>query len=278
MISKRRLMNLVSLVAVLFSAVAASEAFAQTGGVGLNPARQEVEILPGSERTVAFRIEAAPSDTPVRGRILLSPTDWGIGSEGTVSYTAPGAAPDSASSWMTFSPSAMTISSGESQTVRVTVNVPELAKPGVYRTAIFVQERPPAAPPAPGQYMLFVRFRYVFTLYVIVPPVSAAAEFVDVHLNSKSSGVEFEMKNTGGLHLRPRLSWSIRTIEGTEVARVKEQESTVLLPASTLTQLSPIPDALPAGQYEITAHIDFNNGMPIQAIRRVIEVRPHVAE
>lgn len=274
MIRNRRLLVHVAITVAVLSLAGTAPVFGQTGGVGLNPARREVEILPGSERTVAFRIEPAPSQAPVQGRILLSPTDWTISEHGTVSYTEPGTTPDSASSWMTFSPSALTISSGQSETVRVTVKVPELAKPGVYRTAIFIQERPPATPPAPGQYVLYVRFRYVFTLYVIVPPVSAAAEFLNVHLDAASSEVLLEMTNTGALHLRPRFSWSIHAAGGTEISAARAQESMVLLPGSSLTQRSSIPNVLPAGRYEVVAQVDFNNGRPAQVIRRQVEILP----
>ena len=90
--NRRSFVHLAISLAVLLSAGTA--AFGQTGGVGLNPARREVEILPGSEKTVSFRIETAPSETPIHGRILLSPTDWAIDAQGSVSYTEPGTTPD----------------------------------------------------------------------------------------------------------------------------------------------------------------------------------------
>ncbi len=101
--------------------------FAQGGttGMGLNPSRAEVEILPGTEKTLAFEIESPPSNSPVRGRLLLSSTDWTISEDGAVQFPDPGTLPDSASRWIVFSPSAVSISSGQKQMVRVTVSVPE---------------------------------------------------------------------------------------------------------------------------------------------------------
>ena len=59
-------------------------ALGQTGGMGLNPARLEVVVLPGQETTVAFEIESAPSDVTVRGELVLSLTDWEVSEDGSV--------------------------------------------------------------------------------------------------------------------------------------------------------------------------------------------------
>src|SRR5437867_3341694 len=94
---------------------------AQTAGLGLNPARTEVEIMPGGEKTVSFRIESPPAEEAVRGRLLLTPYDWTIDEEGVAQYAYVGSLPNSASSWIVFSPTAVSISSGQTQPVRVTV-------------------------------------------------------------------------------------------------------------------------------------------------------------
>lgn len=245
---------------------------ARTAGLGLNPARIEVEILPGGEKTVGFRIESPPSDAPVQGRLMLSLTDWNIDEQANVSYLDPGSLPDSACPWIVFSPAAVNISSGESQLVRITVRVPESARPGVYRSGILVQERPPATPPKPGEHVLYFRFRYAFTLYVIVPPVAGRGELLDVRLEEGAGGVALvcRMQNTGSRHVRPRISWSIRDGEQQPVAVLKNKESTVLLPFSTVTVRFPVAGSLPPGRYEIDAQVDFNDGGSLQAARRAV--------
>src|SRR5688572_32579755 len=91
--------------------VSAGSVFGQTGGMGLNPSRLELEIGPGQEKTTAFEIESPPSDVTVRGRLLLSLTDWDVSEEGSLNYVDPSSLPQSASSWVVFSPSAVTIAS-----------------------------------------------------------------------------------------------------------------------------------------------------------------------
>lgn len=128
--------------AVIVALLVSASGVAQTGGLEIFPGRLEVEVWPGHERTVAFQIASPPSESAVRGRLLLSVTDWNLNEDATTFYSDPGTQPNSASGWIVFSPTAITITSGESHQVRVTVRVPASVEPGVYRTAIFVQERP----------------------------------------------------------------------------------------------------------------------------------------
>src|SRR5689334_15132535 len=168
----------VSIALILLAAMipAAIEARAQTAGLGLDPGRVEIDVIPGHEKTIGFTIDSPASEATIRGRLLLSTTDWNVTEDTRIVYSDAGTTPNSASPWVIFSPAALTIASGQRQLVRVTVRVPSGTAPGLYRTAIFVQERPPAAPPQNGEQLVYVRFRYVFFLYVTVSPVSVQPE------------------------------------------------------------------------------------------------------
>ena len=126
--------------------------------------RIELEARPGDEQTGSFMIEAPPSDTAVSGRLILSLSDWQVAEDTTVRYHDPGSQPNSASAWLTFSPTDLTISSGHQRLVRVTARVPQSAAPGVYTSAVFVQERPPSNLPKQGEQRLYFRYRYVVTV------------------------------------------------------------------------------------------------------------------
>src|SRR5207302_5766201 len=140
-------------------------------------------------QTISFKVDAPPSEKEVRGRLLLSLTDWTVSEETTLAFSDPGTHTDSASKWVVFSPATFSIASGQSQLVRVTLRVPRETAPGTYRTAIFVQERPPAQLPKSGEHNVFFRFRYVFTLYVLVGPVAAHGELTDARLRLVQSGL-----------------------------------------------------------------------------------------
>ena len=245
----------------------------QTAGLGINPGRAEIEMKPGQEKTIAFDIEAPPSDVPMNGRLTLTLTDWQIDEEAGVTYSDAGTQPDSAAPWMVFSPAASNISSGQKQVVRVTVRVPQDAHAGVYRTGIFIQERPPATPAGREDHLVYVRFRYVFFLYVVVPPVSVQAELMDVILQNEPRGLHLicALKNTGSRHARPYITWTIRGEDQQVIYSMKQYEATVLLPFSSINERFPVTD-LPPGRYEITAQVDFQDRAALQSITRIVKV------
>ncbi|HEX4997573.1 MAG TPA: hypothetical protein VFY29_05080 [Terriglobia bacterium] len=231
-----------------------------------------MEVVPGQSKTASFLIESPPSDADVQGRLILTLTDWKILEDTSVSYHDPGTQPRSASQWLIYSPSDLTITSGQQRLVRVTANVPEGALPGVYTSALFVQERPPARLPRVGEQLIYFRFRYVVTIYVIVQPVSGKGEITDFRLTRDAQGARLvaRLKNTGTRHVRPVISWFLRSDQAELIAE-KNVEATVLLPEATTDETLVIPNLLP-GEYEIEAQVDFHDGQPVQSIKRKVEV------
>lgn len=260
-------------VAAMLVALCGISGHAQGGGLGLNPGRAEIEIMPGEEKTIGFHIDSPASEKPVRGHLLLSLTDWKINQDTSVNYVDAGSLPDSASKWVMFSPSAVSIESGQSPLVRVTVKVPEGTAPGVYRAGIFVQERPPATPPKAGEHVVVFRFRYVFNLYVVVGHLAGEGHVVDLRTTPQRDGLRItcQMKNTGTRHVRPYIDGNVRDLQGNVVASFKHLEATVLLPASTTEEPILVND-LPPGRYQIEAQVDFQDGHPIQAVKGTAEV------
>jgi P pilus assembly chaperone PapD len=235
--------------------------------------RLEMEVVPGKSKTASFLIESPPSDVEVRGRLILSLTDWQIHEDTSVAYLEAGTHAKSASPWIVFSPSDVTISSGQERLVRVTANVPVGTPPGVYTSALFVQERPPARLPQKGEQLVFFRFRYVVTIYVIVQPVSGKGEIADFQVERNAQGLHLvcQLKNSGTRHLRPYISWFLRS--GTEeLIAEKNVETTVLLPASTTKESLVIPMPLSPGEYEIEAQVDFRDGQPLQSLKRKVDI------
>lgn len=253
---------------------------AQSPAFSIYPMRIELEAGPGTEKTAAFEVRAAPSPVAERGRLVLSLTDWKIREDGSVTYAAPGSTERSASPWIIFSPAALTTEPGRDQLIRITVQVPEKTEPGVYRSGLFIQERPPATPPGSDERVILLRIRYEFTIYVIVPPVSAHPELVNVEVdgNGHPPSLICEMKNTGSGYVRPIVSWNIRR-RGlpASVATKGKREATVLLPFSTLREsyslqnLAPVP-----GSYEVSVIVDFQDGQPQQSMTRAFEVADSV--
>jgi len=248
----------------------------QTPAFSVNPGKMELEVNPGTEKTAAFEITAASAPVPERGRIMVSQTDWSILEDGSLTFKQPGSSQEpSASSWITFSPSAFTLESAQTQLVRITVTVPQKTPPGVYRTGLFVQERPSATPPEAGLRVINVRVRYVFLLYVIVPPVSSHAELVNLEADTSNGPPQLicEMKNTGNRHARPLVFWSIRRDGVAETESRGKVEATVLLPDATMREAYSLQQlSLAPGRYQASVFVDFQDGKPQQSMSRDFEV------
>jgi hypothetical protein len=237
--------------------------------------RLEMEVVPGKPKTASFMIESPPSDVEIQGRLILSLTDWTIQEDTSMQYFEAGTQPSSASSWITFSPADLTITSGQQRMVRVTANPPVGTPPGVYTSGVFIQERPPAKKPGSGEQLLYFRFRYVVALYVIVGPVTRQGELADLQLVTDDRGMRLstQLKNTGTSHLRPYINWFIRS-GARELISEKNVEATVLLPSATTNESLAFQNPLPPGEYEVEAQVDFHDGRPIQAVKRTLEITP----
>ena len=259
--------------AAVLTAALGLPAWAATAGLALQPGRLEIEVKPGTQKTVSFEIESPPSDEAVRGRLLLSLTDWDLAEDGSITFQDPGSLKMSAAPWVTFSPSAVSIASGEKALVRVTLDVPADVRPGLYRAGIFVQERPPAAPPKPGEHNILFRFRYMETLYVIVSPIAARPSLVDAGLERGGQKLQIvcKMKNEGSGFVRPYITWTLRNESQELVAEMKSREATILLPMVALNERFPL-ETLAPGKYELSVAVDFHDDGPVQSIMRTVEI------
>ena len=112
-------------------------------GISLAPARLELEMQPGQETTVVINLDyhsIADNAQPVR--IVASLNDWTIDRNGQVQFERANTLPNSASSWLIYSPAETTVIPGNLHAIRVTVSVPKDATPGDHLSALIVEQRP----------------------------------------------------------------------------------------------------------------------------------------
>jgi len=241
----------------------------------IDPMRMEMEVPEGTEKTAAFEIRAEAANANERGRLVLSLTDWTNHADGTMGFAPPGTQKFSASPWVIFSPSGITLEPGRTQLVRVTVQVPAHTAPGSYQTAIFVEERPPATPMGADRRVITVRVRYGFVLYVIVPPVAAHPELSNLEVDTDGPALQLvcQMENTGNRHVRPLVVWTIHPEGGDSVLAKGKIETSVLLPELKMRQAFPLQHLnLPPGRYEASVLVDFQDGKPLQSMTRGFEI------
>jgi hypothetical protein len=237
--------------------------------------RQDVELAPGTEKTVAFEVKAGSSATGDRGRLIVSLTDWRVEEDGALTFSKTESEPASASSWIDFSPAALTIEPGRTQLVRVTIAVPPKTAPGTYGTALFVQERAAATAPEDGVRAIFVRVRFAYVLFVVVTPASPQPDLVNVEMDTSTPSPHLicEMTNAGTRHVRPLIFWTLK--RGAQALGQGTLRGTVLLPGAKLREPHSLEGVkLTPGSYEMSVNVDFQDGQPQQSMTRAFEVTP----
>src|SRR4051812_19605517 len=106
-------------------------AAAQDGGIAMSPGRFELEMDPGTDTTVVINVDYRPGADPTKpARIVASLNDWTITKDAQIAYFPANTRPDSASSWLTYTPAEAPVYPGTVHQIRVTVSVPANAAPG----------------------------------------------------------------------------------------------------------------------------------------------------
>src|SRR5205085_12213528 len=112
-------------------------------GMAVAPARFELEMMPGTETTVVVNLDyRSPGGKGQPARIVASLNDWDITPDGQVKFYRANTRPNSASSWLIYSPSESTVTPGIMHSIRVTVAVPLDAAPGDHLAALIIEQRP----------------------------------------------------------------------------------------------------------------------------------------
>ncbi|HXG90906.1 MAG TPA: hypothetical protein VNN73_00870 [Blastocatellia bacterium] len=232
-------------------------------GIGLAPARFELLMLPGTEKTVIVNIiyNAGTTDAkPVR--LVATLGDWTILANGEMDYQRAGARADSAAPWMIHSPSEVTAVPGKVHPVRVTISVPKDAKPGDHLAALFVESRPDNIKLDQQQRQVVLRFRLAALFYIMVPQLTREGSLQDLKAKADEHGLIITptIKNGGNSHIRPVHSIKVIDSKGAIVAEYPECESLPVLGGVELSRPILIENNLPPGNYAVHYRVDFKDG------------------
>lgn len=232
-------------------------------GIGVAPARFELPMLPGSEKTVVVNViynsvsgEAQPC------RLVASLGDWSILSTGEAEYYKAGTQPSSASSWLTYSPAEITALPSKVHPIRVTISVPKDATPGDHLAALFVEARPDNLKVDQNRRQVILRFRMAALFYVMVPQLTRKGSLQNLKSGVSEQGILITptLKNDGNSHLRPLHSVKILDSAGATVAELPETESLPVLAGAEMSRALIIPKSLAAGAYSVHYRVDFKDG------------------
>lgn len=242
---------------------AASDTPPSRGSMALSPARFELEMKPGTETTVVVNLDyRSEGGSTMPARIVASLNDWTITKDGRVEYSRANTQPNSASSWMIYTPGEAAVTPGTIHQIRVTVAVPANATPGDHLAALIIEQRPEKLKFEQNTKQVVVRYRMASVFYIKVPGLTKKGSVENLYAESTPDGIFVtpSLKNNGNSMIRPVSGIKILDAEGKVVADLPEAEALPVLAGSELNQKVAIPKSLPPGTYSVKYRVDFQDG------------------
>lgn len=243
-------------------------------GISLAPARLELEMQPDSETTVVVNLDyhsTSEDSQPVR--IVASLNDWTIDRDGQVQFARANTLPNSASSWLIYSPAETTVIPGNLHAIRVTVSVPKDATPGDHLTALIVEQRPDNIKLNQNRRQVVIRYRMAAVFYIKVPQLRRAGSLESLRAEASADQVVVTplLKNAGNSVVRPLTSLKVTDSAGVAVAELPQKESLPLLGGAELAQPVVLETRLEPGTYTVKYRIDFQDGSrPTEGITELV--------
>ena len=246
----------------------------RSDGVALAPARFELEMQPGSETTVVINLDYHTARTDVSpSRIIASLNDWNINQSGELEFYKAGTQPRSASPWIIYSPSEVTVQPGQTHSIRVTISVPKDATPGDHLSALVVEQRPDTIKHNRSARQMVVRFRMASMFYITVPQTTRRGTLENLQATAGPQGITITptLKNEGNSVIRPLSSVQITDAGGRTLFETPAGESLPVLGNSLLSKALKIDKTLPPGTYTVKYRVDFQgNGKATEGITDLI--------
>jgi hypothetical protein len=256
--------------------------WAQTdpGSIAVAPARFELEMQPGTEKTVVIAVDyrsTTPATKPVR--IVATLNDWTITPDGRVEYFRAGTRDRSASPWIIYSPGEATITPGSIHQIRVTISVPNNAAPGDHLAALVIEQRAETLKSTADLRQMVVRYRMASVFYIKVGGLTKRGSFEHLYAATTDEGIVVTptLKNDGNSMIRPSQSIKIVDANGTIVADLADIEPLPILAGSQTSQSIRLGKNLSTGHYTVKMRVDFNDGeKPVEGLTDLI-IAPKIA-
>jgi len=243
-------------------------------GISLAPARLELEMQPGSETTVVINLDyhsTSENSQPVR--IVASLNDWTIDRDGQVKFERANTFPNSASSWLIYSPAETTVMPGNLHAIRVTVSVPKDATPGDHLTALIIEQRPDNIKLNENRRQMVIRYRMAAVFYIKVPQLRRQGSLESLRAETKDDQIFVTplLKNSGNTVIRPLTSLKVTDTAGIAVAELPQKESLPLLGGAELVQPLVLESRLAPGTYTVKYRVDFQDGSrPTEGVTELV--------
>jgi hypothetical protein len=233
-----------------------------TGGIMLSPARVELEMAPGTERTVVINLDRAATSGAKPTRILATLQDWTMTRDAEVVFHAAGTQPKSASPWLVYSPTEAVVEPGSVHSIRVTVTVPPDASAGDHLAAVVIEPRPEDLKLLDNTRQMRMRFHMAAVFYVKVSGLTKAASLQGLTAEVGPEGIVIRplFRNDGNSMVRPMASVRIMDASGQLVAELPQTDVLPVLGGSEISQRLILENTLKPGTYSVHLRADFQGG------------------
>ena len=243
-------------------------------GISLAPARLELEMQPGTETTVVVNLDYhGNTETSQPVRIVASLNDWTIDRNGQVQFERANTLPNSASSWLIYSPAETTVIPGNLHAIRVTISVPKDATPGDHLSALIIEQRPDNIRLNENRRQMVIRYRMAAVFYIKIPQLSRHGSLESLRAEAKGDQVIVTplLKNAGNSVIRPLTSLKVTDSSGASLAELPQKESLPLLGGAELIQPLVLETRLGPGSYNVKYRVDFQDGSrPTEGVTELV--------
>jgi hypothetical protein len=206
-------------------------------------------------------------------RIVASLNDWTIDRNGQVQFEKANTLPNSASSWLIYSPAETTVTPGNLHAIRVTVSVPKDAAPGDHLAALIIEQRPDNLKLNENRRQMVIRYRMGAVFYIKVPQLRRLGSLESLRAEAKGDQVIVTplLKNAGNSVIRPLTSLKVTDSSGLSIAELPQKESLPLLGGAELIQPLVLETRLAPGTYNVKYRVDFQDGSrPTEGVTELV--------
>lgn len=246
-----------SLRILAFVILAANPPAADAISFHFTPASINVEARPGQiiNQTLALTLANDAKLTHFKARV----EDWWRSADNVRTFYAPsGTISRSCGPWCSVNPVESAVKPGETLVVKLSVRVPDSAKPGGYWAALTLDEVSDPTQPKPAGVAMIFRASLSVGIYVEIPAATRAAHIAEVRVSDQRATVV--LANDGNIPLRVKGSFEFFKLgEDKPVASVAFGGDPILPePINTCAFDAALPDthALPSGRYRVRAIVD----------------------
>ncbi len=261
-------------VSVICATAQSPEPTPKPTGISLAPARLELEMQPSQETTVVVNLDYhSISDNAQPVRIVASLNDWTIDRDGQVKFERANTLPNSASSWLIYSPAETTVIPGNLHAIRVTVSVPKDATPGDHLSALIIEQRPDNLKVNENRRQMVIRYRMAAVFYIKVPQLRRQGSLESLRAEATGDKVVVTplLKNAGNSVIRPLTSLKVTDNSGVSVAELPQKESLPVLGGAELLQPLVLETRLAPGTYTVKYRVDFQDGnRPTEGVTELV--------